>query len=199
MPVDDPAAPRTAEDRAWSEFNHHVAGLFVLAMGCLAMAHASGRARWARHWPLLLLALAAFLFVRDDPGAWPLGPQGFWASMTSPDVLQHRAFVFIVMAFGIFEWMVRRERLSRAPWSYVFPLLSAAGGGLLLLHSHALANVKEEFLVEAQHAPLAVLGVFAGWSRWLEVRLVGRNRVPGWLWPICFVGVGMLLLAYRES
>src|SRR6266567_4538757 len=199
MPVDDPAAPRTAEDRAWSEFNHHVAGLFVLAMGCLALAHASGRARWARHWPLLLLALAAFLFVRDDPGAWPLGPQGFWASMASPDVLQHRAFVLIVIAFGIFEWMVRSGRLSRSPWSYVFPSLCAVGGGLLLLHSHALANVKEEFLVEAQHMPLALLGVFAGWSRWLEVRLAEGKRAPRWLWPICFVGVGMLLLAYRES
>jgi len=146
-----------------------------------------------------LLALAAFLFVRDDPGAWPLGPQGFWASMASPDVLQHRAFVLIVIAFGIFEWMVRSGRLSRAPWSSVFPSLCAVGGGLLLLHSHALANVKEEFLVEAQHMPLALLGVFAGWSRWLEVRLAGRHRAPKWLWPICFVGVGMLLLAYRES
>ena len=33
MPVDDRDAPRTAADRAWSEFNHHVAGLFVLAIG----------------------------------------------------------------------------------------------------------------------------------------------------------------------
>src|SRR5205809_6209122 len=35
MPVDDRDAPRTAADRAWSEFNHNVAGLFVLAMGLL--------------------------------------------------------------------------------------------------------------------------------------------------------------------
>src|SRR5439155_1362208 len=32
MPVDDRNAPRTAADRAWSEFNHHVAGFFVLGM-----------------------------------------------------------------------------------------------------------------------------------------------------------------------
>ncbi len=79
MPVDDPTAPRTDADRDWSEFNHNVAGLFVLGMGILALIHATGRARWARHWPLIFLGLAAVLLVRDDPGDWPLGPRGFWA------------------------------------------------------------------------------------------------------------------------
>ena len=81
LPITDPLAPRTAEDMAWSEFNHHWAGLFVLTMGLLALLERTGRARWARHWPLLFLGLAGFLFVRDDPGAWPLGPLGFWESM----------------------------------------------------------------------------------------------------------------------
>ncbi len=40
MPVEDREAPRTAADRAWSEYNHNVAGLFVLAMGGLACLHA---------------------------------------------------------------------------------------------------------------------------------------------------------------
>src|SRR5207245_1923890 len=59
LPVDDPAAPRTDADRAWSEYNHHVSGLFVLLMGTLAVLHATGLARWARHWPLVFLGLAA--------------------------------------------------------------------------------------------------------------------------------------------
>src|SRR5262249_7905750 len=84
-PVDDKNAPRTDADRAWSEYNHHVSGLFVLLMGALAVLHVSGL-RWARHWPLVLLGLAGFMLVRNDPGAWPLGPQGFWASMMEPTV-----------------------------------------------------------------------------------------------------------------
>ena len=40
-----------------------------------------------------LLGLATFLFVRNDPRAWPLGPAGFWESMVLPDVLQHRLVV----------------------------------------------------------------------------------------------------------
>src|SRR5262249_54676770 len=107
MPVDDRKAPRTDADRAWSEFNHHWAGIFVLAMGLLALVHATGHARWARHWPLVFLGLAGFLLVRNDPGAWPLGPLGFWEGMRYPEVLQHRIFVLLVVAFGIFEWLGR--------------------------------------------------------------------------------------------
>lgn len=200
MPVDDPDAPRTDADRAWSEFNHHVSGLLVLAMGLLAVLHASGRARWARHWPLIFLGLAAFMLVRNDPGAWPLGPQGFWESWTSASVLQHRLFVVMVVGFGIFEWMVRTDRMRSRCAALVFPLLCAVGGGLLLTHSHAALNLKEEFLIEVTHAPLGVLAMLVGWTRWLEIRLPeGRGRLPGSLWAIGLALIGVLLVFYRES
>jgi putative copper resistance protein D len=64
IPIDNPDAPRTDADRTWSEFNHHVSGFLVLAMGLLAIVHSSGRARWARHWPLIFLALAGVLAAR---------------------------------------------------------------------------------------------------------------------------------------
>ncbi|MBV8911626.1 MAG: CopD family protein, partial [Acetobacteraceae bacterium] len=67
---------RNAADVAWSEYNHHWAGLFVSVMGVLALLHRAGL-RWARHWPLLLLGMAGFLFVRADPEVWPLGEIGF--------------------------------------------------------------------------------------------------------------------------
>ena len=85
MPVDDPLAPRNDADRAWSEFNHHVSGIFVLIMGLLALLHTTGRARWARHWPLVFLGLAAFMVVRNDPGSWPLGPRGFLGGLARRD------------------------------------------------------------------------------------------------------------------
>jgi putative copper resistance protein D len=185
-------------ERAWSEYNHHWAGFFVVLMGLLALAERAG-ARFARHWPLVFLALAAFLFVRNDPKAWPLGPTGFWESLTLPDVLQHRFFVLLVVAFGVFEWAVRTGRLAPRPWGYVFPLLCAVGGGLLLTHSHAMFNLKQEFLTEVTHAPLGILGVFAGWGRWLELRLPESSRRAGWLWPLCFAAVGAVLLVYREG
>jgi putative copper resistance protein D len=189
---------RKPVERAWSEYNHHWAGLFVVTMGALAILHFAG-VRAARHWPLVFLGLATFLFVRNDPRAWPLGPAGFWESLTLPDVLQHRTFVLVVVAFAIFEWMVRTERLAERPWGYVFPLLCAAGGGLLLTHSHAMFNLKDEFLTEVTHAPLGILGAFAGWGRWLELRLPAAGRGPGWIWRGCFTAVGLILLFYREG
>jgi len=198
----DPLMGRQVErkpvERAWSEYNHHWAGFFVVTMGALAMLHFLGL-RTARHWPLVFLGLATFLFIRNDPRAWPLGPAGFWESLTLPDVLQHRTFVILVVAFALFEWMVRTGRLAERPWGYVFPLLCAAGGGLLLTHSHAMFNLKDEFLSEVTHAPLGILGAFAGWGRWLELRLPTAGRAPGWTWRGCFTAVGLILLFYREG
>jgi putative copper resistance protein D len=185
-------------ERAWSEYNHHWAGLFVATMGVLAGLERLG-VRRARHWPLVFLGLALFLFIRNDPRAWPLGPAGFWESFALPDVLQHRAFVLLVVAFGVFEWMVRTGRLPSRPWGYVFPLVCAVGGGLLLTHSHAMFNLKEEFLTEVTHAPLGILGAFAGWARWLEMRLPAAGKASAWCWIGCLTAVGALLLIYRES
>src|SRR5207244_12007612 len=100
---------------------------------------------------------------------------------------------------GVFEWLVRTGRVPRRPWAYVFPLLCAFGGGLLLTHSHALFSLKEEFLTEVTHAPLGILGAFAGWGRWLELRLPHAERCSGWVWTSCLTAVGVLLLCYRES
>jgi putative copper resistance protein D len=195
--------PRNAADIAWSEYNHHWSGLFVLAIGVLSLLNAAGL-RWARHWPLLFLGLAGFLFLRSDPEVWPLGDIGFFASFRDVEVLQHRVFVVLIAAFAIFEWRVR-TRPDVKPWTrLVFPLLCAGGGVLLLTHNHAIANVKEQLLIELTHTPLALAGIVAGWARWLELRLDPNTspiawRVARWLWPICFILVGLLLLNYREA
>jgi putative copper resistance protein D len=67
--------PRNAADIAWSEYNHHWAGLFVLAIGVLALLSQAGL-RWARHWPLVFFGLSGFLLIRSDPEVWPLGQIG---------------------------------------------------------------------------------------------------------------------------
>ena len=199
-PMEDTLAQRQPEEYAWSEYNHHAAGFFVFLMGVLALADRAGFVRWARHWPLLFLGLAGFLFVRNDPRAWPLGPAGFWESMVLPDVLQHRLVVLLVVSLGLFEWMVRSGRLTRPGGRLVFPLLCAAGGGLLLTHSHAMFNLKTEFLTEVSHAPMGLFGVIMAWGRWLEVRLPRADAwLPGWIWAGAMTTIGLILLVYRET
>jgi len=192
--------PRNAEDIAWSEYNHHWSGLVVLAIGLLALAERSGRAPWARNWPLLFLLLAGFLFLRSDPETWPLGDIGLLESLRDPEVVQHRLFVLLIVGFGIFEWRVRTGRTASTSAALAFPLITALGGALLLAHSHAVINAKEQLLIELSHVPLALCGVAAGWARWLELRLdPPAGRIAAWIWPICLVLVGLVLLNYREA
>jgi len=190
--------PNNPADIAWSEYNHHWAGLIVLAIGILAVL--SRRLSWARHWPLMFFGLAIFLLVRSDSENWPLGPRGFWESFQVAEVAQHRVFVLLIVAFGVFEWAVQTGHLSPRRAGLVFPLVCAVGGALLMTHSHSLGNVKEEFLVELSHIPLGIAAVIAGWMRWLEIRLPDKSlRLVSWIWPICFVVIGSVLICYRES
>jgi putative copper resistance protein D len=193
--------PNTPAEKAWSEYNHHWAGIVVLSMGLLAFVAQAGKLSWARNWPLAFFGLSAFLFLRSDPETWPLGPVGFWATLADPEVLLHRFFAVLVIALALFEWRVQTGRVTSGRARLAFPMLIAVSGALLLTHSHSLGNLKEEVLAELSHIPLAILAVTAGWSRWLELRLPNENptrTVMARLWPLCIALIGVVLLNYRE-
>jgi len=193
--------PNTPAEKAWSEYNHHWAGIIVLSIGVLAVLAQVARLSWAQNWPLIFLGLALFLFLRSDPEVWPLGPNGFWVTFADPEVLLHRIFVLVVIGLAVFEWRVQTGRVASGRARLIFPVLVAVSGALLLTHSHSLGNLKEEVLAELSHIPLAILAVTAGWSRWLELRLPSENQtrnVMGRLWPVCIALIGVVLLNYRE-
>ncbi|TAN57418.1 MAG: copper transporter [Magnetospirillum sp.] len=197
--VDAKTADTELADKMWSEFNHNWAGVFVLAMGLLALAHGSGKAPWARHWPLMFLVLGTAILIRSDPESWPIGPKGFFETLSDPEVFQHRVVGLLLFPFGLFEWAVRTGRLKSERSALIFPILCAIGAALLLVHNHTLTDVKERFLIEFSHIPMGIFGVLAGWMRWLEIRGDGRvRRVTAVVWPVCFSLVGLLLLFYRE-
>jgi putative copper resistance protein D len=193
--------PNTPAEKSWSEYNHHWAGLIVLSIGLLAFLAQTKYFPWARNWPLLFLGLSLFLLLRSDPETWPLGPNGFWVTLQDPEVLLHRIFALLVIALAIFEWRVQTGLVATERARLIFPALVAVASALLLTHSHSLGNIKEEVLAELSHAPLAILGIVAGWSRWLELRLPSENKARdrmAWLWPTCLLLIGLLLLNYRE-
>jgi len=202
VPGADRLSVNTPADIAWSEYNHNWAGIFVLLTGLFALLSRSKYFPWARMWPLIFLGLALFLFLRSDPENWPLGPNGFWESFAVSDVLQHRAAVVLVIAFAIFQWRVETRRVRSHFAALVFPAVCALGGVILLTHTHALSNVKEELLIELSHTPLAILAVIAGWSRWLELRLpepVRMRKGLAWVWPVSFILIGLILMGYHEA
>ena len=99
----------------------------------------------------------------------------------------------------------------------LFFLLSARSALLLVNIQHSTLNTQFSTLAKASWAvfrkdvraelrtryalnALALFAVIAGWARWVEVRLPGRStQVVTWIWPVCFVLIGVILLNYRES
>jgi copper resistance protein D len=192
----------TPDDIAWSEYNHAWAGVVVFVVGILALLSRSRYFAWAKIWPLMFLGLAVFLFLRSDPENWPIGPNGFWESFDSMDVLQHRIAVVLIIVLAIFQWRVETNRVHSHTAALVFPVLCALGGVVLLTHTHSLSNVKQQLLVELSHTALAIFAVIAGWSRWLELRIPSENRTRkylAWVWPVCFILIGVILMGYHES
>ena len=191
---------RSAADMAWSEYNHNWSGVFVLAIGLLALLARVPGFGFARHWPVLFVLLGIFVAIRADPESWPLGDVGFFEAFREPGVVQHRLMTLLVVIFGIFEWRVRTGRLADARAAYVFPVSNMLGGVMMLTHSHVLENIQEALLIEISHIPIGVLALVAGSARWLELRADSPIRErASWVWPLAFVGVGLVLLFYRES
>ena len=194
-----PLTPRFINNTIESESNHHWMGLVVLAMGLFALLARTGKAPWAEYWPLLLIGIAVFIVLFADTECWPVGWKSVGACFADPEVFQHRMAALVCVGFAVFELRVRRQKKENDPWAMDFPLMCALGGAVLLTHQHAISNVKENSLVELSHVPMGVIAVFAGWARWLELRLPKENRaIPSWIWPMCFVLIGAGLLNYRE-
>ena len=194
------SAPRSAEQTAWSEFGHHVAGLFIVTMGVLALLERTGKAPWARHWPLLFIGLTAFVAYSLDPEGWQTGRVGFWRQLLGLEVLQHRILLAATALLGLAEWWVRSGRNPDSPWRYVVPVTWIVSGTLLLSHAHEVSDAKSAFLMELPHLPMGLVVLAGGWARWLELRLPPADgRRAGRLWAPALVALGLLLLLYREA
>src|SRR5262249_21252813 len=152
------------------------------AVALLALAERTGKAPWARNWPLLFILLAVSLEHRDEQQDG--FSVSFLDSLRDPEAVQHRLLYCMVAAFGLLEWAVRAGRLTQPlAAALAFPILTAIGATLLVTHSHVLANVKEMLLIEIPHMPLALFGITAAWSRWLELRLdPPESRIAGRVW-----------------
>ena len=168
--------------KEWSDYNHNISGLFLTSMGLVAfLSYLPGRRmRWANYWPLGFVGLSIFLFFRSDGETWPLGPIGFWEStFKNGEVFQHRIATLLAMTLGILEVRARTGR-SSPRMRYLFPLLCAFGGILLLTHAHAEFELKTEYLIQSTHVTMGLFAVLMAAGRWLELRLetVGGSGTP---------------------
>ena len=191
---------RTREAYLWSNYSHNVAGLILLGMSLFALIGFATGAEWGRHWPLAFVGLAVFVFLRAsaNEGTWPFGAASI--AEVGAEGIQHRIAAVLVLAIGVLEWRARAGRRPGGPLAYVFPLLGAAGGVLLLAHSHTAFELKPSFLVQVTHS---TMGAFAGLmvaARWLELRMVPpARRIAGAAASAAMLIIALILVFYREA
>ncbi len=185
---------------AWSDYNHNISGIFLTVMSFFAMlSYRDSCHRWARFWPVGFMALGVFLFFRSDAESWPLGPIGFWDStFNNGEILQHRIATFLVFILG---WLEIRARVNDNPGilPYLFPLLSAFGGMMLLAHSHVGFEAKTAFLIQVGHTLMGVFALILSCGRWLELKLDAPGKsIAGFISVFALFQIGVILMFYRE-
>ncbi|HWY43340.1 MAG TPA: hypothetical protein VNX66_07585 [Candidatus Sulfotelmatobacter sp.] len=211
MPMDDnpdPAAQaKLLADKKESEFNHHLAGLFVVLAGLFILTESRFRKRWpaVRYaWPLCFLLSGIFVFVFSDTELWPFGPKNWWTGVTGNlEVLQHKTFALILLGLGLIE--LRRAKGSlRAAWSaWVFPVLAVLGSTMLLFHVHDAGMHGKDAMtamhrIQMQHFSYAAIGACIGISKGLSDASVPARRVFQRIWPLLMIALGVLLMFYTE-
>ncbi len=185
------------EDMRWDRFNHNVSGVVLLAIVGFVLLERTGRVPLARHWPLLFVAFSILVVIFANPDDWPLGPLGFMESARDAKVVQHWMAALVMLGLGVFEWRARRVAPVGTKLAFVFPILCIVGGLVLLTHSHQILELKREFLIQSTHVAMGFVGVIAGCSRWLQLRLPApHDRIAGHVMVASLTLVALILLFY---
>jgi putative copper resistance protein D len=194
-------------DKKESEFNHHLAGFFVILAGLFILAKDTlfpGRALLRFVWPMCFLLSGLFLLVFSDTELWPFGPQSWWYGLThNAEDLQHKTFAVLLLALGIIEVQRARGILKSAWAGWVFPVLAAFGSVMLLFHEHhtgmhGAGHMSTMARIQAEHLSFAVTGFGIGAFRGLSEVPTRWQLMFARLWPLLMIVLGVLLVLYHE-
>jgi len=121
------------EGKAYSEFNHHMAGVFVLLIGLSEFRYALALTplAWTRFLlPMAMLGAGGFLMVWSDHEAWPIGSLSFVQTFFGSDweILQHKLYGVYLMAVGTIVLPRRTGRIAQHWWRVLLPVFAILGG-----------------------------------------------------------------------
>jgi hypothetical protein len=198
---------KLSADRKESEFNHHLAGFFVVLGAVFILFQTRltkrwGAAKWV--WPACFLLSGLFVLVWSDTELWPFGHRNWLDAMThDPEVLQHKAFAALLLALGLIEWQRARGALTAAWSGWVFPALAIGGSVLLLFHQHAGGmhgpdHVERMARIQSEHLSYSIAGMGVALTKSLSDLDTSWQRVFGGIWPVLMMVLGILLTLYRE-
>ena len=190
---------------AYSEFNHHLAGFFVLLVGCAELSQALylPSLLWARLLlPAAMLLGSVILLVGSDHEAWPIGSLSFAQTFSShdPEIIQHKIYGLLLFLVGTVEALRRTRRISAWLWSALLPLFAIVGGLMLFGHSHGVHPSAQK--IALHHAMMGTVAATAGSSKllsgWFRSPLHVRFPAWEWFWAGLIALIGMQLLMYSE-
>jgi putative copper resistance protein D len=197
----------------WSTFNHRVAGCYLALWGFAALiAGLQGPpGTWWRFAPsVVLLGLVQFLFFRNDPEAWPVGPLSFWDSLQGED-LQHRVFLLLLLAIAVVELLRAGSRLPEFFAKYSVAILAGLGGVYLFFHNHGGEDMSRATTEASMQQMMASMNTVLHEHMWFSVlgfgvagsRLLGDARIlkGQWgacLWTVFAITLGVYMTYYVE-
>lgn len=201
----------SAEGKAYSEFNHRLAGILVVLIALGELHGALRIAAWS--WMRLLLPGAmlvggSYLVVWSDHDAWPIGSQTFIDSFVLGETLtvQHKLYALLLLAVGGIEWLRRSGKLVPRVWSLPLPAFAVVGGGLLFLHSHG--DHPAAHRIALHHLTIGVTAWLAGICLLVSEYhrgIVEATTPASWpranwkrAWGVLVLGIGVQLLMYTE-
>ena len=206
-PEDPAVAAKRLADKRESEFNHHLAGFFVVLAGIFIFGEDSLAKRWSllRYaWPMCFLAAGLFLLVFSDTEIWPFGPQSPWFAIThNMEDLQHKLFALILLSLGYVEFERTRGRLKAAWTAWFFPVVGMAGAILLLFHIHGgnmqAPNAMETMEhIQKEHLLFASAGFGIALTNGLAETRSRWKHIYENTWPLLLIVLGILLMFYTE-
>jgi hypothetical protein len=139
-PANLTAASGTDPDKPSSEMNHHIAGIFLIAIGLSVIWSKHDRSRaWLRWLPPILFITAGLLLAAwSDSEIWPRGNLSWlWLLRHDAEARQHKLYALLLIVFGVVEYVQSTPRFHK-PWlKMATPVLCVLGGVALFFHHHS--------------------------------------------------------------
>jgi hypothetical protein len=193
--------------KAYSEFNHHLAGVFVLLIGLSELRGALGVAKlaWVRFLlPAAMLSAGGYLMIWSDHDAWPIGSLSFTQTFFSHDyeTIQHKLYAILLLGVGSVKLFRRMGHARHAAWGALLPVLALVGGLMLFLHSHSTHPSAAAIVIH--HSVMGTTAILAGMCKLaadpFQTPALNGDRVAGarsgwglaWSALVLFIGVGLL-------
>jgi hypothetical protein len=188
---------RSDAQLGYSELNHRIAGMFLLALALVTgWTVREGDRRPSRlTLGVLWVLFGVYIVCTADPEAWPMGPKSFREVFSDGLVIQHKLLAMLPIAIGAAEMLRALGIATRVAWTACVSAIAVIGGAALFWHDHEGGVHWDRTFLE--HAAMGSAGIATGVALAVSGRVTRSNRL-GWIWPALLLVTSVVLLGYAE-